>query len=311
MARFDDRATQPARGPGDILRWKLGKKDPRPDDFAALDAVRPGSRTGGAEALASGDPVAVWIGHATWAFRLGSKLVVTDPVWSKSLGGVARRLVAPGVPLAEMPPIDVVLVTHDHRDHMDLATLAKLPAGATYIVPLGNGSRLAHPSVVELDWWQSHMVGELTITLVPARHWSMRMPWNRNDTLWGGYVVRGPEGTVYHSGDTAWGDHFAEIGERCGPIDWAMLPIGAYAPRWFMSSQHVDPDEAARGFEALGAETFLAMHWGTFRLTDEPIGEPPARLRAWWRERGLPENRLWILDVGEARSLRSDLPARP
>jgi len=303
VARFDDRATQPARGPGDILRWKLGSKEPRGADFAALDAVRPGSREGGATALASGEPVAVWIGHATWAFRLGGKLVVTDPVWSRSLGGVAKRLVEPGVALAEMPAIDIVLVTHDHRDHMDLATLAKLPDEALYIVPLGNGPRIRHPNVVELDWWQTHTIGELAITLVPARHWSMRMPWNRNATLWGGYVVRGPEGTVYHSGDTAWGDHFAEINQRCGPPDWAMLPIGAYEPRWFMASQHIDPDEAARAFEALGARNLLAMHWGTFRLTDEPIGEPPARLRAWWAERGLLEDRLWILDVGEARLL--------
>ncbi len=305
MGRFDDRATQPGRGPADILRWKFGRGEPRRADYAVLDAVRPGTQTGGAAALASGEPCAVWIGHATWAFRLGGQLVVVDPIWSRAIGGAVRRLVEPGVPLAEMPPIDVVLVTHDHRDHMDLPTLRKLPDTATYIVPLGNGARLGKPNVVELDWWQSHTLGALTITLVPARHWSMRMPWNRNDTLWGGYVVRGPEGAAYHSGDTAWGEHFAEIGQRLGPIDWAMLPIGAYAPRWFMEPQHMDPDEAARGFEALGARNLLAMHWGTFKLPDEAVGEPPERLRAWWQARGLPPERLWICDVGEARPLRS------
>jgi L-ascorbate metabolism protein UlaG (beta-lactamase superfamily) len=212
--------------------------------------------------------------------------------------------VPPAVPLAEMPAVDVVLVTHDHRDHMDLPTLARLPDTAQYIVPLGNSARLAHANIVELDWWQTHTIGALEITLVPARHWSMRAPWNRNDTLWGGYVIRAPEGIAYHSGDTAWGDHFAEIGSFAA-IDWAMLPIGGYAPRWFMEPQHVDPEEAARGFEALGARNLLAMHWGTFRLTDEPVGEPPARLRAWWRERGLAEDRLWICDIGEVRSLTS------
>ena len=131
----------------------------------------------------------------------------------------------------------------------------------------------------------------------------MREPWNKNDTLWGGYVVRAPQGVAYHSGDTAWGEHFAEIGTRVGPIDWAMLPIGGYAPRWFMEPQHIDPDEAARGFTALGAKNLLAMHWGTFRLTDEAVGEPPHRLRAWWAEHALPADRLWILDVGESRSL--------
>jgi L-ascorbate metabolism protein UlaG (beta-lactamase superfamily) len=305
MARFEERATKPARGPRDMLRWKLGRnRDPRPDDFTALDQIRPGIHDGGAAALASGAPVAVWIGHATWALRLGGKLVVTDPIWSKSISGVVPRLVAPGVALDAMPPIDIVVVTHDHRDHMDLPTLARLPDTATYIVPLGNAARVKKPNVVELDWWQSHAIGDVEITLVPARHWSMRAPWNRNDTLWGGYVIRGPEGSAYHAGDTAWGDHFTEIGQRFA-IDWAMLPIGGYAPRWFMEPQHVDPDEAARGFAALGARELWAMHWGTFRLTDEAVGEPPERLRAYWRAHGLPDERLWIVDVGEPRSLRA------
>ncbi|HSN26509.1 MAG TPA: MBL fold metallo-hydrolase [Kofleriaceae bacterium] len=303
MGRFDDRATQPGRGPRDMLRWKLGRKrDPRPDDFKALDAVRPGVRGGGAAALASGDPVAVWIGHATWALRLGGKLVVTDPIWSSSISGVVPRLVEPGVALGEMPAADVVLVTHDHRDHMDLPTLGKLSDTATYIVPVGNAARLAKRDVVELDWWETFALGDLEITLVPARHWSMRAPWNRNDTLWGGYVIRGPEGVAYHAGDTAWGEHFSEIGARFA-IDWAMLPIGGYAPRWFMEPQHVDPIEAARGFSALGAKHLLAMHWGTFRLTDEAVGEPPARLRAYWQEQALDPSRLWLVDVGEPRAL--------
>ncbi len=304
--RFQERATNPTRGPGDILKWKLGKKEPRREDWKDMDAVRPAVVDGGAVALASGDPVAVWIGHATWALRLGGKLVLVDPIWSKSISGVAPRLVAPGVPLDQTPAADIVLVTHDHRDHMDLPTLGKLSPEATYIVPLGNGPRIAklgHARIVELDWWKSHIVGDLEITLVPARHWSMRMPWNRNDTLWGGYVIEGPEGVAYHSGDTAYGEHFAEIGARFS-IDWAMLPTGGYAPRWFMEPQHVDPVEAARGFEALGAKNFLAMHWGTYRLTDEAIGEPPERLRAYWGERGWDASRLWILDAGEARPLR-------
>jgi L-ascorbate metabolism protein UlaG (beta-lactamase superfamily) len=304
MSRFDDRATLPRRGPRDMLAWKvLRRSDPRPPNFDELDVIRPGIREGGAEVLASGQAAAVWIGHATWAFRLAGKLCVIDPVWSSALSGVVRRLVPPGVALAAMPAIDVVLVTHDHRDHMDLPTIARLPDTATYVVPLGNAPRMKKPNVVELDWWQTHRIGDLEITLVPARHWSMRAPWNRNATLWGGYVVRGPEGTVYHSGDTAWGDHFAEIGARVGTIDWAMLPIGSYSPRWFMESQHVNPDEATAGFEALGARHMLAMHWGTFRLTDEPIGEPRERVLARWAERNLAPERLWLLDVGESRLL--------
>jgi L-ascorbate metabolism protein UlaG (beta-lactamase superfamily) len=286
-----------------MLRWKLlGRRTPRPSDFEVLDRVRPAVRDGGAAALAAGGPVACWIGHATWVLRLGGRLIATDPIWG-GIGGVVRRLTAPGVPLEELPRLDVVVVTHDHRDHMDLATLRRLPDDALYVVPLGNGARLGKPRVVELDWWQSHRDGDLEIMLVPARHWSMRAPWNRNATLWGGYLLRGPEGTAYHAGDTAAGDHFEEIGVRAGAIDWAMLPIGAYEPEWFMSSQHMGPEEAGDAFLALGARNLLAMHWGTFRLTDEAIGAPPARLRAWWSERGLAEAQLWILDAGEARPL--------
>jgi L-ascorbate metabolism protein UlaG (beta-lactamase superfamily) len=302
MARFDDRATTPSGGPGDVLRWKLGKKDPRPDDFAALDVIRPAVVGGGAAALAAGAPAACWIGHSTWCFRLGGALVITDPIFGRA-GGVMKRLIPPGVALAELPAVDVVLVSHDHHDHFDPASVRALPDTACYVTPLGNGARIKKPDVVELDWWQTHAIGALEITLVPARHWSMRAPWNRNATLWGGFVVRGPEGAAYHAGDTAWGDHFAEIAARCGAIDWAMLPIGGYAPRWFMAPQHVDPDEAAQAFVALGARHLLAMHWGTFRLSDEAVGEPPARLRRWWAERGLDADRLWILDAGEARSL--------
>jgi L-ascorbate metabolism protein UlaG (beta-lactamase superfamily) len=306
VGRFDERATQPARGPRDILRWRFGARDPRPADFAALDRVRPRVVDGGATALASGAPVACWIGHASWCLRLGGLHVAIDPIWFRA-GGVVARLTPPGVALADLPRVDLVLVTHDHHDHMDPATLRKLPDDACYVVPLGNRARIARlgkSDVVELDWWQTHRVRDVDVTLVPARHWSMRAPWNRNDSLWGGYVIRAPDGTTaYHAGDTAWGDHFADIGRRVGRIDWAMLPIGGYSPRWFMESQHIGPDEAGAAWSVLGATNLLAMHWGTFRLTDEAVGEPPERLRAWWSDRSLDTDRLWILDAGEARNL--------
>ncbi len=308
MSRFDERATRPRRGPGDLLRWRLLRQQdgPKRADFNAIDAIRPGLRPGGASALRASAPAAVWIGHATWAVRLGGQLLVTDPIWSPSIAGVRPRLVPPGIDLADLPRIDLVLLTHDHRDHMDMPTLARIGPEPTYVVPLGNAPRIAKlgaRAIVELDWWQTYEHRGLEITLVPSRHWSMREPWNRNETLWGGYVVRSPEGTLYHAGDTAYGDHFAEIAQRLGAIDWAMLPIGAYAPRWFMEPQHIDPIEAARAFADLGAKHLLAMHWGTFRLTDEAIGEPPEQLRSYWQENALEPERLWITDVGEARRL--------
>ena len=246
-----------------------------------------------------------WVGHASFIARLGARLVAIDPIFSERIQGVVKRISPPGVVPESIPPIDVVLVTHNHYDHLDVPSLQRIGPEALYVVPLGNAKTLERAGlrrVVELDWWQSHREGALEITLVPARHWSMRAPWDRNDGLWGGFVLRGPEGTAYHAGDTAFFDDFREIGERCGPIDWAMLPVGAYEPRWFMQPQHMNPEDALKAFELLGARTLVAMHWGTFILTDEPSQEPPARTREGFVKRW-SEDRLWVLDVGETRAL--------
>ena len=293
-----------------MLRWKIvdplrGRRR-RDAEFARLDKLGPQLRDDATERFAAPGAAACWIGHATWLLRLGGKIILTDPMWSRAISGMVPRLVPPGMPLDQVPAVDVVCISHDHRDHMDLPTLKRLGPEPLYVVPLGNGRRLAklgYQRVVELDWWQSHDEGELRVTLVPARHWSMRAPWNRNDTLWGGFVLSGPEGVAYHAGDTAAGDHFATIGARLGPIDWAMLPIGGYAPRWFMEPQHICPEEAGDAFVSLTARHLFAMHWGTFRLTDEAIGEPRERLRAWSRANDVPDNRVWLPDIGDVLSL--------
>ena len=305
MGRFDDRATTPARGPKEMLRWKVvdalaGKNRKDPGGF-----VMP--RREPDRALVAGkDAQLTWIGHASFLLTLGGQRILIDPVLSKRLGPISR-LAPPGIALPELPPIDVVLLTHNHRDHLDPWTLERLPGTPTYVVPLGNGhivEKLGAKEVLELDWWQSAALPNLEVTLVPSRHWSMRFPWDRNDALWGGFVIKGPEGTAYHSGDTAFFEGFKEIGERCGPIDWAMVPIGAYEPRWFMKAQHVCPEEAMEAAKMLGAKKVVAMHWGTFKLTDEPLAEPPERARAAFEEKlGGEGKELWILDVGETRRL--------
>lgn len=301
MGRFDDRATRPIRGPADIFRWKVleplsGRGSAKDPSFQA--PVRENSGAVLRENRAS----LSFIGHATYAAKLGGKIIVTDPIWSQRIAGTVPRLSPPGIALENMPPIDLVTVTHNHYDHLDLPTLKRIGPGAKFIVPLGVGYLLkeaALPDVVELDWWQTTRQGSLEITLVPARHWSMRMPWTRNESLWGGFVIRGPEGSIYHAGDTAYFDGFAEIGRRLGPIDYALLPIGAYEPRWFMEPQHMNPEDAGRAFLDLGAKNFVAMHWGTFKLTDEPLSEPPRRIASWWKEQNLDPSRLHILDFGQ------------
>jgi len=307
MGRFDDRATRPARGPADMWRWRvndtLAGRRIKDDD---PEFVTP-TRAPDVALIASPSPSLTWVGHATFVLRLGGKLIATDPIWSERLAVIKRR--APvGVALEDLPPLDVVTVSHNHYDHLDAPTIARIGARPLYLTPLGNGrwlKKAGAANIVELDWWQSHTVDGVEITLVPARHWSMRAPWNRNDGLWGGFVYRALDGSgvAYHSGDTALFEGFTEIGRRLGPIDWAMLPIGAYEPRWFMEPQHMNPEDAGEAFVRLGARRLCAMHWGTFKLTDEPLGEPPRRIRKFFVDRGLPDDRLWIFDVGETRAL--------
>jgi N-acyl-phosphatidylethanolamine-hydrolysing phospholipase D len=306
MGRFDDRATQPARGPRDILRWRItetiaGRRVKETDP-----GYLPPVRAPDLPLIASMSPSLTWVGHATFVMRLGGKLITIDPIWSERIAIIARKI-APGVPFEALPPLDIVAVTHNHYDHLDAPTIRRIGAQPLYVTPIGNGvwlQRAGAERIVELDWWQTHREGDVEITLVPARHWSMRAPWNRNDALWGGFVFRASDGTAYHSGDTALFDGFNEIGERCGPIDWAMLPIGAYEPRWFMEPQHMNPEDAGEAFLRLRARQLFAMHWGTFKLTDEPLAEPPQRMRRFFEQRALQNDRLAILDIGETRSLR-------
>ena len=294
----------PDKSLGDVLKWQITDRvaGKRPK---AVPFETPHRENDGTALAASGAHV-TWIGHASFALRLGGKLIVTDPVLGPRIGPVKRNGTV-GVAAERLPTVDVVTVSHAHRDHMDLPSLKRLGKDALYIVPKDNAEVLRGAgleNVVELGWFESHVVDGLKVTLVPAQHWSMRVPWDRNERLWGGFVYEAAEGVAYHAGDTAFAeDVFRAIAEKCPRIDWAMMPIGAYEPTWFMSEQHIGPEDAGRAFELLGARNFLAMHWGTFKLTDEPLGEPPQRIRAWWQERGLDLARLWVMDVGETRAL--------
>lgn len=246
-----------------------------------------------------------WIGHATFLAQIGGRNILTDPIFASRLA-VVRRNAPVGVARKDLPKIDMVLVTHNHRDHMDGPSLRELGPEPVYVVPKGLADwfrKAGLTRVVEMEWWEEREVEGVNVTFVPSQHWSRRGLLDENTTLWGGYVLEREGARVYHSGDTAWFDGFAEIGERVGAIHAAMLPIGAYEPRWFMRRQHIDPFEAVRAFQALGAERFVAMHWGTFCLTDEPLDEPPTLLRQAWDEAALPEAKRFIPAIGETLRL--------
>jgi N-acyl-phosphatidylethanolamine-hydrolysing phospholipase D len=254
------------------------------------------------------NPSITWIGHSTMLVRMDGVTFVTDPIFSERASPVPfigpKRLVPPGVPLSELPPVDFVLVSHDHYDHADTASIAALAArGARFVVPLEMGEliRSAGGSAIELDWWQSTTINDVRIHCVPAQHFSGRSAADMNRRLWAGWVIEGPTRRFYHAGDTGYFDGFAEIGKRLGPIDLAAMPIGAYDPPSIMRVVHLNPEEAVQAARDLRATRIVGMHFGTFDLTDESPDEPPRRFRAAAARAGFDEDHAWILSVGETR----------
>jgi L-ascorbate metabolism protein UlaG (beta-lactamase superfamily) len=239
-----------------------------------------------------------WVGHASWLVQLDGVSLLIDPVFSRSIGPGVRRQTPPGVALEGLPPIAAQLVTHNHYDHLDLPSLKSVRQPIVAALGLERFFARRGLACTELDWWGETRVGNVSVHFVPSQHWSRRGLSDTNETLWGGFVIEGSSARIYHSGDTAYFAGFSEIGKRCGPIDAAILPIGAYEPEWFMGKQHMNPEEAVRAYADLGAREFVAMHWGTFRLTDEPMDEPPVRLAAEWQRQALDPGRRHVLPVG-------------
>ena len=268
----------------EVLRWSLGNKRPAwPKIVPAHSGLRPPS--------ASERLRITCIGHASLLIQVAGVNLLVDPVWSERASPFRwlgpRRRNPPAVALGDLPPIHAVLVTHNHYDHLDLPTVKKLweRHHPLVLAPLGNDTILRAAAkeinVITGDWWNAFQLpGGLRATIVPAYHWSSRGLRDRRMALWCGFVLDTPQGVVYLAGDTAYRDGaiFREIGERCGPPRLAVLPIGAYAPRWFMQTQHADPEEALQIAADCGGGQVLGIHWNTFPLTDEPFDEPGKRL---------------------------------
>ena len=281
---------------------------------------------------ASAQPTATWIGHATLLVQAGGLNVLTDPVFSERASPLQiigpQRAQPPGVLLADLPPIDVVLISHNHYDHLDRSSVVLLnerSAGKTlFLVPLGLKpwmQKLGITHVVELDWWQHHtlQVEERGVEfhLTPVQHWSARGLGDRSETLWGGWAVLGADLHWFFGGDTAYSKDFIDTRAHFAPrqtqalgggFDLALLPIGAYAPRWFMREQHANPEEAVQIHLDLGAKRSIGMHWGTFSLTDEPLDQPPLDLAAARDKHAMPEEIFSVLKIGETRRLPARRP---
>lgn len=289
--RFHDPRRVPRRDLVDLLTWRL-ERNHRPWDRPTDTEPGPPPPRRVSEGLR-----VTWVGHATLLVQLDGVNVLTDPIWSERGSPFAdlgpRRVRPPAVRFDELPPIDAVVVSHDHYDHMDVPTLRRLAARhrPPILVGLNNAGYLAWVGVrggVDLDWWQCVRVGAAPVTVcaVPTQHDSGRGISDRSQSLWAGWWITGPSGSVFFAGDTGLGPHFAEIRARMGPPCVALLPIGAYQPRWFMRPFHMSPDDAVRAYGTLGARHGVPMHYGTFDLSDEGREEPVVDLAQAVRRHG-------------------------
>lgn len=292
------------KGLGDILGWKLKEKAARwPGSVAVRQAV-PEPRVAGAQVTA--------VGHASLLIQLDGLNLLTDPVWSQRASPTQwfgpKRVTAPGIAYDNLPPIDAVLLSHNHYDHLDLTTLGRLVRDhdPLIVTPLGNDvivrRAIPHARIVAGDWGDKVDLAGIEIHIVPAQHWSSRGLSDRRMALWGGFVLRGKSARIYFAGDTGCGDGaiFRAIRERHGAPDIALIPIGAYEPRWFMKTQHCNPEEAVRIMLDLDAKRAIGIHWGTFQLADEARDAPVIALAESLARHGIDPARFVAAVPGES-----------
>jgi len=302
--RFFNPHTGDDRTIADVITWqRTRERSPWPEEVPLASYPPPPGD------VDTGRVAVTFIGHSTFMLRTNDAIILTDPVFTTHAGPFGRigprRVRPPAVPLECLPLPDIVLVSHNHYDHLQPSSLRRCAHGAEpqFVTALGLASylrRLTLENVTELDWWQeADLGGGRSVACVPAQHFSARTPFDRNRTLWCGFVLSTADQTIYYAGDSGYGPHFKEIGRRCPSIDVALLPIGAYEPRWFMKWQHMDPAEAVQAYRDLGARAMLGMHWGTFDLTDEPADLPPQELARLVAENHLDPERVRALAIGE------------
>lgn len=301
------------RGTGSVFKWLLTRK---PGPWRTWTDNPPGSPP--PQRVADGRILVTFVGHSTVLIQMAGMNILTDPVWSYRASPLSwigpPRHRPPGLRFEDLPPIDLVLQSHDHYDHYDVNTLRRVGKKwrPRFVAPLGVGARLESHGIAdrsnatELDWWQAATITpEIKVTAVPARHFSGRGLRDRNRTLWSGYAIEGPVGDVYFAGDTAYGEHFTEIKRKFPAIRLAFIPIGAIRPEWLMGPVHISPPDAVRAHQDLGAATSIGIHFGTFRLADDGEDEPVTELQRALDRVAVegPRPRFWTLGHGEGREI--------
>jgi N-acyl-phosphatidylethanolamine-hydrolysing phospholipase D len=302
----------PEHGFADFLRWKLGHvpaEEPAVTPAQIIPYV-PDIVAPDYQHIYHPDPAKIqitWIGHSTFLIQVEGINILTDPIFnskSSPLGIGFERKSPPGVPFDRLPPIQAVLISHNHYDHLDLYTVKKLGNSPKYYIPLKLGQWFRDQKItnyVEMDWWDASMFKGIRIVSIPSQHFSRRTAWDGNKTLWAGWVLETKRGKILFAGDTGYSPHFKEIRVKLGPMRLAFLPIGSYRPRWFMKTIHMDPPDAVSAHKDMQAQQSIAMHWGTFFIADEPLGEPPLYLKKVMKEASMAEDSFLIMKFGETR----------
>ena len=291
----------PAEKTGNILRlleWKLGTNPY--SEAKKKNPVFPVTRPDIAHILEAGDSV-TYLGHGTLWVRLQKQNIITDPVFGDIVYFIRRHAPFP-IPPAELPPMQVVLISHSHYDHLDKSSIRQLGIGPLYLTPLGYKDWFADvipgARVIELDWFETYTHEGVQYRLLPAQHWTKRTPWDTNRRLWGSWLIESTDRKVFFGGDSGYFHGFSEFRKKYGPMDAVLLPIAAYEPAWFMRTYHMNPDEAVMAFLELRGKVLIPQQWGVFDLTDEPMDMPPGDYRRAAEAAGLEEGRTPLLSHG-------------
>ena len=294
----------------ELLKWRWNRVNPEPVAFPLAENDPSFLKNNLTE------PTLTWIGHSTVLLQFEGFNILTDPHMTQRASPVSfagpKRFMKPGISIEELPHIDLIVISHNHYDHLDRLTLEKIyqkqkDQPPKIYVPLRQKrwfNALDIPNVVEMDWWEEQEFEVWKIHAVPVQHWSSRSPWDRNEVLWAGWVLEHPKFKFFFAGDTGYSKDFIDLARKFNGFDLSAIPIGAYAPRWFMKQSHINPEEAVRIHQDINSRYSVAIHWGTFILTDEPVDEPPKKLKTALAKNNIPNENFFLMQHGETRSLK-------